>query len=164
MTIGIGIIGTGFARKVQIPAFRSCEGANIVSVASGSLDNARSTAEEFSIPHFTADWRETIARDDVHLVCITTPPKFHRDMALAALAGGKHVLCEKPMAMSAAEASEMTRVAEGANVLALIDHELRFLPGRQHAYRTIRDGAIGKIHHARYIPQLSAGYGSLLDL
>lgn len=149
MAIGIGIIGTGFARKVQIPAFQSCEGAKIVSVASGSQENAKATAEEFGIPHFTADWRETISRDDVDLVCITTPPKFHRDMTLAALAGGKHVLCEKPMAMNVAEAHEMTRAAEKANVLALIDHELRFLPGRQRAYRMIRDGALGKIRHAK---------------
>jgi len=149
MTIGIGIIGTGFARKVQIPAFQSCEGAKIVSVASGSLENAKSTAGEFDVPHYTADWRETIAREDVDLVCITTPPKLHREMALAALSAGKHVLCEKPMAMNVAEASEMTRAAGGADLLALIDHELRFLPGRQHAYRMIRDGSIGKIRHAK---------------
>jgi len=149
MTIGIGIIGTGFARKVQIPAFQSCEEAKIVSVASASLDNAKSTAEEFAVEHYTADWRETVERKDVDLVCITTPPKFHRDMTLAALAKGKHVLCEKPMAMNVAEATEMTRTAGGANLLALIDHELRFLPGRQHAYRMIRDGAVGKIRHAK---------------
>ena len=149
MTIGIGMIGTGFARKVQIPAFQACEGAKIVSVASASLENAKSTADEFDIPHFTADWRETIERDDVDLVCITAPPKPHHDVTLAALAKGKHVLCEKPMAMTTAEASEMTRAANDAGVLALIDHELRFLPGRQHAYRMIRDGAIGKIRHAK---------------
>ena len=149
MTIGIGIIGTGFARKVQIPAFKECEGAKIVSIASASLENAKSTAEEFGIGHYTADWRETVAREDVDLVCITTPPKHHRDMTLAAVANGKHVLCEKPMAMNVAEAIEMTRAAQGAGVMALIDHELRFLPGRRHAYSMIRDGAIGKIRHAK---------------
>lgn len=149
MTIGIGIIGSGFARKVQIPAFRSCDDAKIVSIASGSIENAKSTADEFDIPHFTDDWRETIVRDDVDLICITTPPKLHREMAIAAVQNNKHVLCEKPMAMNVAEASEMTSSAEKSNVLALIDHELRFLPGRQHAYRMIRDGAIGKIRHAK---------------
>ncbi|HKP70502.1 MAG TPA: Gfo/Idh/MocA family oxidoreductase, partial [Pyrinomonadaceae bacterium] len=149
MAIGIGIIGTGFARKVQIPAFRSCDDAKIVSIASGSLENAKATAEEFDVPHFTADWREMVERDDVDLICITTPPTFHRDMTLAAIANGKHVLCEKPMAMSVAEAAEMTRAANEAGVMALIDHELRFLPGRQHAYKMIRDGVIGKIRHAK---------------
>lgn len=149
MTIGIGIIGTGFARKVQIPAFQACEGAKIVSVASASAENAKSTAEEFGIPHHTADWRETIARDDVDIVVITTPPKFHLEMTLAAVEKRKHILCEKPMAMNVGEARAMTTAAKDAKVLALIDHELRFLPGRLHAYSMIRDGAIGKIRHAK---------------
>jgi len=148
-TVGIGIIGTGFARGVQIPAFKACKGAEIVSVASHGLENARSTAEEFGIAHFTDDWRETVARTDVDLVCITTPPKLHREMALAALEHRKHILCEKPMAMNVAEAREMTDAAENAGVLALIDHELRFLPGRQHAYKLLREGAIGTVRHVR---------------
>src|SRR5687768_10147301 len=101
--VGIGIIGTGFARSVQIPAFRECDNADIVSVASGTVANAKATAEEFGVPHFTDDWRETIALDGVDLVCITTPPKLHREMTLFALEMGKHVLCEKPMAMNAGD-------------------------------------------------------------
>ena len=148
--VGIGIIGTGFARKVQIPAFAACENAEIVSIASGSLANAKSTAEEFGAGHFTDDWRETAAREDVDLVCITTPPNLHKEMALLALEHGKHVLCEKPMAMDVAEAEAMVGAARSAGVLALIDHELRFQPGRQKAYAMIRDGALGKIRHAKY--------------
>lgn len=148
-TVRIGLIGTGFARKVQIPAFRSCDGVEIVSIASGNIENARATAAEFGIPHFTCDWRETVSRDDVDLICITTPPKLHRDMTLAAIENRKHVLCEKPMAMSVAEAREMTEAARDAGVLALIDHELRFQPGRLHAHKLLRDGAIGKVRHAK---------------
>ena len=147
--VRIGIIGTGFARKVQIPAFRSCENAEIVSIASASLTNAKSTAEEFGIAHFTGDWRETITRDDVDLVCITTPPKFHHEMTMLAIEHGKHILCEKPMAMNAAEAAEMTEAAKAARVLALIDHELRFQPGRRRAYEMLREGAIGKVRHVK---------------
>ena len=149
MTVRIGIIGTGFARKVQIPAFELCEGAQVVSIASASLANAKSTADEFGIGHFTDDWRETIAREDVDLICITTPPKFHREMTLAAIENRKHVLCEKPMAMNVAEARQMTDAAKDAGVLALIDHELRFQPGRLRAYEMIREGTIGKIRHAK---------------
>ncbi len=148
--IGIGIIGTGFARRVQIPSFLACEGVRIASVASGSMTNAKATAEEFSVEHFTDDWRETISRDDVDLVCITTPPNLHREMALEAIRNGKHVLCEKPMAMNAAEAREMTDAANKAGVLALIDHELRFQPGRLRAYEMLRKGAIGQIRNAKY--------------
>ena len=153
-TVGIGIIGTGFARRVQIPAFMNCDGARVMSVASGSLENAQFTADEFGIGHLTADWRDTIAHPEVDLVCITTPPNLHREMTLAAIEAGKHILCEKPMAMNVAEAQEMTEkaavaAAEGKPILALIDHELRFQPGRLLAYKMLRDGAIGKIRHAR---------------
>ncbi|MEO7673808.1 MAG: Gfo/Idh/MocA family oxidoreductase [Pyrinomonadaceae bacterium] len=148
--VGIGIIGTGFARKVQIPAFAACENAEIISVASGSLDNARSTAEEFGIGHFTADWRETVVRDDIDLVCITTPPNLHKEMTLLAIEHGKHVLCEKPMAMNVAEAEAMTDAAKSAGVLALIDFELRFQPGRQKAFAMLREGEIGNIRHAKW--------------
>jgi predicted dehydrogenase len=149
-TIGVGIIGTGFARKIQIPAFMQCQNARIVSVASGRLENAEATAKEFNIAHFTDDWRETVEREDVDLVCITTPPNLHKEMTLFALEHGKHILCEKPMAMNASEAVEMTEKANEKNVLALIDHELRFQNGRQKAFEILRSGAIGKIIHAKY--------------
>jgi predicted dehydrogenase len=148
--LGIGIIGTGFARKVQIPGFRSVDGCSVVSIASARLDNARATAQEFGVEHFTDNWRETVSRDDVDLVCITTPPVLHREMTMFAVEHGKHILCEKPMAMNLADAEEMTAAAEKANVIALIDHELRFLPGRRKAYAMLREGSIGKIRHAKY--------------
>ncbi len=148
--IKIGIIGTGFARKVQIPAFLQCGGAEIVSIASGRRENAENVAKEFNIEHFTGDWRETIEYKDVDLICITTPPNLHKEMTLFALERGKHILCEKPMAMNAAEAEEMTEKAEEKEVLALIDHELRFQKGRQKAREILRKGEIGKIINAKY--------------
>ncbi len=151
--IGIAVIGTGFARKVQIPAFLKCDGVHIASVASGSLENARATAEECGAAHFTDDWREAIIRDDVDLICITTPPNLHREMTLLAIEQGKHILCEKPMAMNLAEAEEMAAAASSKPLLALIDHELRFQPGRLAAYAMLRDGAIGKIRHVKSIFQ-----------
>ena len=151
--IGIGIIGTGFARRVQIPAFLACDDVSIVSIASGTIENARAAAAEFAILNATADWRETACHAEVDLVCITTPPNLHRKMALFAIREGKHVLCEKPMAMNTVEAEEMAAAADGKPLLALIDHELRFQPGRLRAYDMLRDGAIGKIRHAKAIFQ-----------
>jgi predicted dehydrogenase len=148
--VGVGIIGTGFARTVQIPAFQRIEGARIVSVASGRAENAEQTARDFNIPHWTGDWRETIARADVDLICITTPPVFHREMTLFALENEKHILCEKPMAMNAGEALEMWEKSKEKNLLAVIDHELRYLNGRRKAFAMIRAGEIGKIRHVKY--------------
>ena len=149
-TVGIGFVGTGFAKSVQMPAFAVCDGVKLVSVASGSLENAEKAAGAFGLEHFTADWRETIAHPNVDLVCVTTPPNLHKEMVLFAIEHGKHIVAEKPMAMNVAEAEEMTAAAEKAGVLALIDHELRFQPGRQRAWKMIREGAIGKIRHAKY--------------
>lgn len=149
-SVGIGIIGTGFAKRVQIPGFRECENARIVSIASKSAENARIAAGTFGIEHHTADWRETILHRDVDLVCITTPPNLHCEMALFAIENGKHILCEKPMAMNIAEAERMANGAENKGILALIDFELRFQKGRRAAYSLLHDGAIGKVRHARY--------------
>jgi hypothetical protein len=93
--VGIGIIGTGFARKVQIPAFLECSGARVVSVASGQLKNAEETAREFKVGHFTDNWRETVEREDVDLICITTPPDTHFEMTLRAIELGKHRFVRK---------------------------------------------------------------------
>src|SRR6185436_15732740 len=125
--IRIGIIGAGFARSTQIPGFQACDGARITAIASAHPEHAAEVAREFGIEHVAADWRELVARDDVDLVSIVTPVATHCEMTLAALDHGKAELCEIPMAMDAGEAREMMDRARAAGVLALIDHELRFL-------------------------------------
>lgn len=149
--IGIGIIGTGFARTTQLPAWRACEGASLVAVASGHRENAEQAAREFDIPFVAEDWREVIARDDVQLVCIVTPPSTHMEMTLAALDAGKAVLCEKPLAMSAEETVEMRRRARETHMLALVDHELRFIPARRRMREIILSGEIGRVRHAKFL-------------
>ena len=133
-----------------MPCFKACENAKIVSIASGHLKNAESAAREFGVSHLTDNWRETIEKKDVDLICITTPPVLHLEQTLYAIEKGKHILCEKPMAMSVSETREMTEKARGKNILALIDHELRFQKGRQTAFEMLRAGEIGKIRHAKY--------------
>jgi len=149
--IGIGIIGAGFARTTQIPGFTNCDGARIVAIASGHRDHAEKVAREFGIEHVESDWRALVARDDVDLVSIVTPPVKHCEMTLAALENGKAVLCEKPMAMNAVEARQMTESAREASVLALIDHELRFLPGRIKLRKLLNEGDIGTVRHAKLV-------------
>jgi len=148
--IRIGIVGTGFAKTVQIPAFCKIAGAEVVSVSSAHLENAERVARDFNVRHYTDDWRETARHAAVDLICITTPPVFHKEMTLFALEHDKHVLCEKPMAMNAGEAREMLEQSKEKNVLSLIDHELRFLNGRRKARKMIQSGGIGQIRHAKY--------------
>lgn len=149
LTIRIGIIGAGFARTTQIPGFLACEGARVTAIASAHREHAAEVAREFGIEHVAADWRELVARDDVDLVSIVTPVVTHCEITLAALDQGKEVLCEKPMAMNAAEALQMTERARQAGVLTLIDHELRFLPGRLQMREMLYNGEIGEVRHAK---------------
>jgi predicted dehydrogenase len=148
-TIRIGIVGAGFARTTQIPGFKNCDGARIVAISSAHREHAEEVAREFAIQHVADDWRALVARDDIDLVSIVTPVVRHCEMTLAALARGKAVLCEKPMAMDAEEAWRMTSKARDGGVLALIDHELRFLPGRLKLRELLRRGDIGKVRHAK---------------
>lgn len=149
--IGIGIIGAGFARTTQIPGFRACEKARVVSIASAHRERAAAVASEFEIPHVADDWRGVVERDDVDLVSVVTPPATHLEMTLAALDAGKAVLCEKPMAMNATQANRMRLRAIEKNALALIDHELRFLNGRRRMREMILNGEIGEVWHAKLI-------------
>ena len=149
-TIGIGIIGAGFARTTQIPGFRDCMGARVIAIASKHKERAETVAKEFDIPNVHADWREIVERDDVDLVSVVTPPSTHMEMTLAALENGKAVLCEKPMAMNVAEARRMVEAAKSAGVLALIDHELRFLKSRRTMRSMLMNGAIGTVRHCHY--------------
>jgi predicted dehydrogenase len=150
-TIGIGIVGAGFARTTQIPAFRNCKGARIVAITSRHRENAERVAKEFGIEHVANDWRELVCRDDVDLVSVVTPPSTHMEITLAALECRKAVLCEKPMAMNADEAKRMTDRAQQAGVLALIDHELRFLSNRRTMRAMLHQGEIGIVRHCNYV-------------
>ena len=159
--IGIGIVGAGFARTTQIPGFRDCMGAKVVAIASRHRERAAAVAHEFGIEHVAADWQELVERNDVDLVSIVTPPSTHMEIALAALAQRKAVLCEKPMALNADEAKRMVEKARSANVLALVDHELRFLNSRRTMRGMLQTGAIGSVRHCNYV--FRSDYRGLAD-
>ena len=149
--VGIGIVGTGFARTTQIPGFRDCMGAKVVAIASRHPEHAAAVAKEFEIAHVAADWQELIERNDVDLVSIVTPPSTHMEITLAALEQRKAVLCEKPMALNAEQSARMVEKANTAGVLALIDHELRFLNSRRTMRGMLQTGAIGQVRHCNYV-------------
>ncbi|MCB0046929.1 MAG: Gfo/Idh/MocA family oxidoreductase [Caldilineaceae bacterium] len=139
----VGFIGTGWTERVQIPAFR-LGGLTAQAIASGREENAHRVAQALEIPDTHASWRELITSDAVDIVSIATPPALHREIAVAALEAGKHVICEKPTAMNVAEAEAMLAAAQAApQQLAIIDHELRFHPQRMQMRQMIKDGFVG---------------------
>src|ERR1700716_1979053 len=91
----IGVIGVGFGAQVHVPGFRS-EGWEIAAICSRNREKALEAAKTAGIADVHTDAMELIARDDIAAVAITTPPRFHHDLVIAALNAGKHVLCEKP--------------------------------------------------------------------
>jgi predicted dehydrogenase len=124
----IAIVGAGWGARVQKPTFT--EAGHEVVLASRD------------------DWRDVITRPEVELVSIVTPPSEHLEMARVAFAAGKHVLCEKPTALNAAEAEELVAIADAhPDAIALIDHELRFLP----SWREARERIHGDIGPVRYV-------------
>jgi len=159
--VGIGIVGTGFARSTQIPGFRDCMGAKVVAIASGRRERAVAVAKEAGIEHVCNDWQELVTHRDVDLVSIVTPPATHMEIALAALAERKAVLCEKPMALNSQESARMVEKANDAGVLALIDHELRFLNSRRTMRAMLQNGAIGQVRHCNYL--FRSDYRGVLD-
>ena len=152
MTIRIGVIGTGFARRVQLPGLRLVPGVRVTAVASGRRANAEAAAREFGIPHVFDDGLELARSGEVDLVIIASTPDTHARYALAALEAGKHVLCEKPTALNAGEARRMLAAAERRpGQLAWVDHELRYEPNRRKVYDQIRAGAIGEVRHLELV-------------
>ena len=159
--IGIGIVGTGFARTTQIPGFRDCMGAKVVAIASHRRERAEAVAKEFAIDTVCDDWQELVQHRDVDLVSIVTPPGTHMDITLAALKERKAVLCEKPMALNSEQTGRMVEQARAAGVLALIDHELRFLNSRRTMRAMLQNGAIGQVRHCNYV--FRSDYRGVLD-
>ena len=147
--VRVAVLGTGFGRTTQIPGFRATPGCEVVAVLSHRREKAESTAREFAIPHaFVAgDFDQLLAVEGLDLVCVTTPTDTHRAYTVEAFAAGKHVLCEKPTAMDAAEAREMAAAGRAARRLGLIDHELRFDPARRKLRDLVREGFLGTLYH-----------------
>lgn len=147
MALRVGIVGTGFGARVQVPGFRAA-GFEVTAICSAHPDRARAAAEQAGIPAAVDTVNELVDRDDVDVVCVSSPPTLHREHTLAALAAGKHVICEKPMARDAREAREMLATAERAGVVHAIDHEFRYAPARSKVKELLEANAIGDVRLA----------------
>lgn len=160
-TIGIGMVGHAFMGAVHSHAWRSVhrffEPPLIPKLAVlGGRDEvrAKAAAERFGWEDVETDWRALVARDDVDLVDICTPGDSHAEIAIAALEAGKHVLCEKPLANTLAEAEAMAEVARKARergVRSMVAFNYRRVPALAHARRLVQSGALGEVRHVRSV-------------
>ncbi len=145
--LNMGVIGCGGISRAHLPAQRELENVRTVAVCDIDESAARAAAEEYQVAHVYTDWRALLEDDAVEAVAVLLPHHLHRDAAVAAAEAGKHVLCEKPMAVSLQEADEMIAAAEQAGVVLMIAQILRFRPANMRARELIREGAIGEVRN-----------------
>jgi predicted dehydrogenase len=141
----VGLIGCGgIAQRAHVPALRRLESVvRVVRVCDVREEAARRLADAFQCA-WSTDYRELVEDPKIDAVVICTPEFLHAEQAVAAASAGKHVLCEKPMARTLAEADSMIAAAEAANVRLMIAHSRRFTPRYQRAYELIQSGAVGE--------------------
>jgi len=152
VTLRIGIVGTGFAKRVQLPGLRLVPDVEVTAISSGQRANADAVAREFGIPHVFDDGVELARSGRADLVIVSSTPVSHARYAVAALEAGRHLLCEKPLALDAAEAWQIVAAAERRpRQVAWVDHELRYEPNRRRIRELVREGAIGDVRHIEIV-------------
>lgn len=154
--IGVGLIGTGFMGKCHALAWRSVGSVftgvgrpRLVHLGEASAELARTRAAEFGFEKASGDWRAVIEDPEVDVVSLTTPNKFHAEMAIAALEAGKHLWCEKPMAPSFAEAEAMAEAARKAGTVAMLGYNYIQSPAIRQIGALLAEGRIGTPNHLR---------------
>ena len=142
-----GIIGTGFIGPVHIEALRRL-GVKITAICD-TTERARAAAAQFDIPEVygDADYRGLVRSPKVDAVHITAPNRFHCAMALAALRAGKHVVCEKPLAMNSREAARIVEAARASRSVFAVNYNVRFYPAVLELRHLVARGELGKIIH-----------------
>lgn len=155
-TLRIGLIGTGFMGKAHAIAFNAAPSVFELSakpvcelLADVNLTMAKSRANAWGFSRSTDDWRALVADTDVDVVDICSPNFLHKEMALAAIAAGKHVYAEKPLALSSADADEMVAAAERAGVKTLVGFNYIRNSATQLAREIVLNGEIGELIHFR---------------
>ncbi len=152
-TINAGVIGCGFIGRIHIEALRRLGYINLAALASRNQEIADRKALELSVPKAYGNWSDLVADDEVEVVHICTTNDLYYPIAKACIEAGKHVLCEKPLAMTVEEAGELWRTAEERGVVHAICHNLRYYPLVKQARAMVQSGEIGTVRlvHGHYL-------------
>ncbi len=155
----IAMIGHGFMGAAHSQAWRTAprffdlpRQPEMSLLVGRDAPKAQAAATQWGWSDVSTDWREAVQRDDIDAVDIVTPGDTHAEIALAALRAGKHVICEKPLANSVADAEQMTALAEDAasrGVVSMVGFSYRRVPAAVHARRLVADGRLGEIRQVR---------------
>jgi predicted dehydrogenase len=139
----VGIVGVGWGALVHAPAFDAVDGYTVRALCSRHVESARAAAERLEISDTSTDWRQFVHRDDLDLISISSPVALHHPMLAEALAAGKDVLCEKPLALNGEEGLQMAEAAESSGRATLVCFENRWSPERLAIRELVTQGVIG---------------------
>ena len=145
--VGIGIVGSKFAAGFHCDSYSRNEHAELIAVA--AIDNLEEISSRWSIPHTYPQYRKMFERDDIDLVSVCVPNFLHHEVVLAAAAAGKNVVCEKPLATSAAQGREMIRACEDNGVKLMYAEDWCFAPALRRVDVIIHEGGIGRLLYAK---------------
>ncbi len=146
----IGIIGSGaIAQGAHMPGYAQLEDVELYAVADISAAARKSAAEKFNVPYAFRDWRQLVAMDEIEAVSVCTPNALHYEPTVACLKAGKHVLVEKPMAISADQAQKMAAAARRYGRKLMVGQTARFSPESRAMKEIVDSGALGAIYYAR---------------
>lgn len=148
--IGVGIIGSGgIAQSVHIPGYQKLENVEVLAVADINPAAAEAAATKYNIPYRFTDYRELLKMPEIQAVSVCTPNYLHKEATIAAAQAGKHVLCEKPIALNAREGREMVRACRENGVKLQVGYHQRFRSESVAIKRFVDQGALGEIYYAR---------------
>jgi len=142
-SVGIGLVGSQFISSIHARSLQQCQRAAMLGVCSPTPGNAEKFASEFDIPHHFTDHRKMFERDDIDMVVIGAPNHVHCQLVCDAAAAGKHIVLEKPMCLSLAEADRMMAACSKANVKLMYAEELCFTPKYVRLKQLLESGALG---------------------
>jgi predicted dehydrogenase len=170
-TLGVGMIGFGFIGKahaygyLNLPLFYDPVPVRtrLVGVATSRPETAAKAAEIGGFQFGTADWRELIDRDDIHIINICSPNRLHLEQLLAALAAGKHIYCDKPLVVDAAEAAQVEAALAGYRGIGQMTLNYRFYPPTLRAQQLIAEGFLGQVVSGGVLNDLGSHILDLLD-
>ena len=174
--LNIGIIGAGAISKRHLNGYRQIPGVQVCAICDLNEQTAKTRAAEFSIPAYCTDPMQILTDPNIDAVSIVTPTFTHKDLVLAALEHGKHVLCEKPPALNAREAAQCEEAAKKSGKLLMYGFVVRFSKETQFLKDYIASGAMGEIYYAEatrmnrhhriggwFVNQEMSGGGALID-
>ncbi|MCP5118944.1 MAG: Gfo/Idh/MocA family oxidoreductase, partial [bacterium] len=144
--VRVGLIGSQFISSIHAASLKTVPAAELLAAASPTEEHVKRFAAEHGIPHTFTDYRRMLEMDELDMVVLGLPNHLHCQATLDAAAAGKHVVCEKPLAMNLAEADRMIDACRRAGVKLMYAEELCFAPKYVRLKQLVDEGALGRLH------------------